>query len=61
VSQQAPSPKCPKCGTVMVEGFDERPAGEVAGALSIVVAIPNGSYRCFRCGHEQPVSTEGRS
>lgn len=40
------SPKCPKCGIVMVERFDYKvgPHG--------TLAIPNGKFHCMRCGME---------
>jgi len=37
-------PKCPKCGFVMCQQFDDKKVNEHAS-----VAIPNGSYICYRC------------
>ena len=37
-------PKCPKCGFVMCEQFDDKPINEHAS-----YAIPNGTYICYHC------------
>jgi diadenosine tetraphosphatase ApaH/serine/threonine PP2A family protein phosphatase len=34
-------PKCPKCGLVMCEQFDELPKG---------IVVPNGYHACYHCG-----------
>ena len=38
------SPRCPKCGFVMCELFDEQRINEAAS-----YAIPTGKYRCYHC------------
>ena len=38
------SPKCPKCGFVMCEQFDEKPVTPLAS-----VVVPNGTYICYHC------------
>ncbi len=38
------SPKCPKCGFVMVEDFEYRRVNEHAD-----IAIPTGQFSCFKC------------
>jgi DNA-directed RNA polymerase subunit M/transcription elongation factor TFIIS len=48
--------KCPKCGTVMCEKFDER-----SGPKGITLAIPNGKFSCMRCGYDTEVEQGGSS
>ena len=48
--------KCPKCGTVMCEKFDERP-----GPSGMVFCVPNGQFSCMRCGYDPSASTTGES
>lgn len=47
---QNESPVCQSCGTVMCQQFDERRVNDIA-----VVAVPNGSFKCYRCGHVEMV------
>lgn len=42
-------PSCIKCGTTMCQQFDDRPINAIAS-----MAIPNGKYICYRCGHIAP-------
>ncbi len=39
--------KCPRCGTVMCQLFDDK-----EGPHGITLAVPNGKYKCYRCGYE---------
>jgi len=36
-------PKCPKCGFVMCEQFDEKQERD------LTMMIPNGKYVCYHC------------
>lgn len=40
------SPRCPTCGTVMCEDFDERRINSIA-----VLATPNGKFWCYTCAN----------
>lgn len=49
-------PKCPKCGFVMCEQFDEV-APDWASPDGSAVMVPNGTFKCYHCevddsGHE---------
>lgn len=37
------TPRCPKCGFLMCQQFDEK---EVRG---LTISIPNGKYICYIC------------
>ena len=37
-------PKCPRCGFVMCEQFDDKP-----GPRGITYAVPNGKFICYQC------------
>jgi hypothetical protein len=43
MKEKKESPKCPKCGFVMCEQFDDRQVGNVT------LATPNGKYICYKC------------
>jgi len=47
---QNESPVCQSCGTVMCQQFDERRVNDLS-----VVAMPNGSFKCYRCGRVEMV------
>jgi len=51
---QTESPKCPRCGVVMVQKFNEKP-----GPRGITLAIPTGKYDCLRCGYDPEKKSEG--
>ena len=36
--------KCPKCGFVMCEQFDEKPQPS-----GVIYVVPNGKYICYHC------------
>lgn len=38
------SPKCPKCGFIMCEQFEDTP-----GPNGVTYATPNGSFKCYGC------------
>ena len=38
------SPKCPTCGYVMCQTFDDVPVTKLA-----TLAVPNGRYICYHC------------
>ena len=37
-------PKCPTCGLVMCQQFDEDSTGQYASLM-----VPNGKYKCYHC------------
>jgi hypothetical protein len=45
--------KCPECGTVMVQQFDDK-----LGPHGTILAVPNGTFKCRKCGYQFGVATE---
>lgn len=46
--RQSDSPRCPRCGYVMCQQFDDKRVSDRAS-----LAVPNGTYRCYGCGTVQ--------
>ena len=41
-------PRCPKCGLVMCEQFDEKSIADTP-YFNRVVVVPNGKFICYHC------------